>query len=109
MSDAIQRSVDLPASPEDVWSKVTRHDWLGDDGEIDLRPGGEGWIECEGAARYLVVEEVDEPRRFVFRWATFTDEPTRVEIDLAPSEEGTRVTVTELPLRVTPPAQLLAA
>lgn len=109
MSEVIQRSVDLPASPEEVWSHVTRPDWLGGDGEIDLRPGGEGWVEDEGGDHYLVVEEVDEPHRFVYRWATFTEEPTRVEIDLAPCDEGTRVTVTELPLHVTPPAQLLAA
>ena len=109
MTDVIQRSIDVPAAPEKVWPHVTRPAWLSEDGELDPHPGAEGWIEDGDAIRYLVVEEVDEPHRFSFRWASFVDEPTRVEIDLTAIEGGTRVTVTEFPLHATPPAQLLAA
>ncbi len=109
MSDAIQRSASLPATPEEVWAHVTHPDWLGDDGDLDPRPGGEGRVDEGDVTRFIVVEEVEEPRRLVYRWATFADEPTRVEIDLTPTEGGTRVTVIESPLHATPPAQLLAA
>ena len=109
MSDVIQRSAYLPATPKEVWAHVTSPEWLGEDGELDPRPGGEGRVDEGGVSRFLVVEEVDEPRRLVYRWASFADEPTRVEIDLTPSEGGTRVTVIESLLHATPPTQLLAA
>lgn len=109
MSDVIERSVDLPAPPQEVWAHVTSPDWLGEDGELDPRPGGEGRIDEGGVTRFLVVEEVEEPRRLVYRWAGFADGPTRVEIDLTPTGGGTRVTVIEYSLHATPPAQLLAA
>ncbi|HQU26810.1 MAG TPA: SRPBCC domain-containing protein [Acidimicrobiales bacterium] len=108
MSDVIQRSIDLPAAPREVWPLVASPAWLGE-GEIDPSPGAEGWVEDGDATRYLVVEEVDEPHRLTYRWASFADEPTRVEIDLVPTETGTRVTVTEGPLHATPPVELLAA
>jgi hypothetical protein len=52
----------------------------------------------DGELRVLVVEEVDEPDRFAFRWATFNDPPSRVEIDIIESDGGSRVIITETPL-----------
>lgn len=108
MTDTLQRSVEVPVAPAEAWPVVADPAWLGEDGSIDLRPGGEGWVDDGGDTRFLVVEEVDEPRRLAYRWATFVEEPTRVEIELAPTATGTRITVTESPLRA-PRAQLLAA
>ena len=48
------------------------------------RPDADGWISDGDDVRYLIVEEVDEENRLVYRWATFTDEPSRVAIELHP-------------------------
>lgn len=105
----MRQDVEVPVSPERAWPAVADPNWLGDAGEFDLRPGGEGWVEDEGETHFVLIEEVDEPRRLTYRWATFADAPSRVEIDLTPTATGTRVTVTETPLSSSPRAQLLAA
>jgi hypothetical protein len=46
--------------------------------------------------------------RLVFRWVSFADEPSRVEIDVVRTLVGSRVTVTETPLRATAMAGSLA-
>jgi uncharacterized protein YndB with AHSA1/START domain len=91
----------VPASPEETWDAITDPDrlaeWLaGDHAELDLVPGGDLRIdERDGFG-----EEVDEPRRLVFWWAPPHEESSRVEIELEPEPEGTRVRVIETrPLR----------
>jgi uncharacterized protein YndB with AHSA1/START domain len=49
----------------------------------------------------MLVEEVVEGERFTYRWASFTDEPSRVEITLSPTDDGTRVDIVESPLQAT--------
>ena len=91
----------VPASPEETWEAITDPDqlgeWLaGEDAELDLVPGGDLRID----ERDGFVEEVDAPRRFVFWWAAPGEESSRVEIDLEPEPDGTRVRVVESrPLR----------
>ena len=102
--DAAERDVVVPASPEETWEAITDPDqlgeWLGDDAEIDLRPGGDLTIRVEEGERSGFVEEVDEPRRLVFWWTAGEEESSRVEIDLEPAVDGTRVRVVESrPLR----------
>jgi uncharacterized protein YndB with AHSA1/START domain len=109
VSDTVQRDIEVPVPPEQAWPAVADPRWLGDAGEFDLRPGGEGWVDDEGETHFVLIEEVDKPRRLTYRWATFTDRPSRVEIELTPTPIGTRVTVTETPLSASPRAQLLAA
>ena len=53
------------------------------------------------------MEEVDEENRLVYRWATFAEEPTRVEIGLTPIPEGTRITISESPIEVKAQASLV--
>lgn len=98
MSDILYREVDVPCEPERAWEHVIDPSWLGDDGSLAAVPGGEGWVASGDETRYLVVEEVDAGRRFAFRWASFVDEPSRVEIDLEPTTVGTRITIRESPL-----------
>jgi uncharacterized protein YndB with AHSA1/START domain len=98
MSDILHKEVELPCDGKEAWTHVINASWLGDDGELTAVPGSEGWVSSGDEIRYLVVEEVDEERRLSYRWASFADEPTRVEIELSPSTTGTRISISESPL-----------
>ena len=107
--DQIERETLIAAPVERVWSVLTEAEhisaWFAQRGaEIDLRPGGaltmhfDGWPTSRARG-----EEVEPPRRFVFRWTAhhaMPDEPaegnsTRVEFTLTPDGEGTRLRVVE--------------
>jgi uncharacterized protein YndB with AHSA1/START domain len=105
MTDILHREIELACTPSEAWESIVDPSWLGDEGEWDATPGGEGWVSTDGETRYLVTEEVEEGQRLVYRWATFQDPPSRVEIELEPLPYGTRITVTETPLEAK--AQLL--
>jgi uncharacterized protein YndB with AHSA1/START domain len=107
--DRIERETTIAAPPERVWDVLTQAEhlgtWFGDVGAtIDLRPGGALSLTWEkhGTANGQV-ETVEPPRKFVFRWLLeqgVTDEPTpanstRVEFNLTPEGDGTRLKVTE--------------
>jgi uncharacterized protein YndB with AHSA1/START domain len=98
MRDILYKEVEVPCSVEEAWSQVINPAWLGDDGELVAVRGSEGWVKSGDDVRYLVVEDVDDERRLVYRWASFTEEPTRVEIQLSPITEGTRISISESPL-----------
>ena len=85
---------------------VTDPTWLGDEGELCAVAGAEGWVTSNGSTHYLVVEEVNEAQRLVYRWASFSDEPSRVEIELEPVPTGTRISISEAPLRARAMASL---
>jgi uncharacterized protein YndB with AHSA1/START domain len=106
MTDTVYRELDLPCSPSEAWEHVIDPSWLGEDGDLPTTPGSDGWISDGGDVRYLIVEEVDEDSRLAYRWASFTDEPSRVEIELTPIAEGTRVTISESPIEVRAQASL---
>jgi uncharacterized protein YndB with AHSA1/START domain len=101
----IERSIDLPATIEGVWAALTKPDrlsaWFGAIAvEAELRPGGRITFEHEDAVWRGVVEAVDPPRRFAFRWLApvgGSGERTRVEFRLEETEEGTRLAVREGP------------
>lgn len=92
--------------PSEAWTHVTNPSWLGDGGELPTTPGAEGWVSDDDGVHYVIVEEVDENERYVYRWATFEDAPTRVEIELAPIAEGTRISISESPIDVRAQASL---
>jgi uncharacterized protein YndB with AHSA1/START domain len=98
MSDILHRELDVPCGVDEAWVHVTDPTWLGEEGELDVVVGAEGWVRSDGDTRFLVVEEVDETRRLVYRWASFRDEPSRVEIELEPLPSGTRISISESPL-----------
>jgi uncharacterized protein YndB with AHSA1/START domain len=104
--DSIEREVILPVPPTRVWTALTRPDqlsaWFGTAATIDLRPGGavtftwDGSTGPSGAGRG-VIETVEPPKRFAFRWQAVADNVamTRVEFTLEAHPEGTRLRVVE--------------
>lgn len=96
---AIERELVLRATPDRVWRAITdptelRHRF-GQHCELDVRAGGEGWMEWDGHGRHAMrVEEAAAPSRFAFRWMNEGDVPfdpdgsTLVEWDLAPTADG---------------------
>ncbi len=101
--EAAESETVVPATPEETWEAITDPEqlgeWLAEDAEVDLRPGGDLTI----GERSGFVEEVVEPSRLVFWWAADGEESSRVEIELEPAVDGTRVRVIE-----TRPLQALA-
>ena len=98
MSDILYREFEVPCTLDEAWDHVVDPTWLGDEGELEPREGAEGWVLSDGDVKYLLVEEAQEARRLVYRWASFSDVPSRVEIELAPGVDGTRISISESPL-----------
>ena len=74
MMDAIERTLELEASPRRVWKALTEANeiasWFGDSAELDPKLGSEGWFGWESFGRAAVRIEVFEPEtRLVWRWA----------------------------------------
>jgi uncharacterized protein YndB with AHSA1/START domain len=72
--------------------------WLADDGDLDVREGGEGRLVEDGVARRAVVESVVEGRHLVYRWWTEDGDggdASRVEIRVLPAGPTTFVTIRE--------------
>lgn len=108
MIDAIERTLELSASPERVWTALTEPEelaaWFPDETvELEVRTGGGGWWRWEKYGRFAVqFEVVEPPRRLVWSWSRDPDTPvgkgptTRVEWTLAPrAGGGTTLTVRE--------------
>ena len=105
--EQIEREVTIAAPMERVWAVITQPEhvgsWFGDAGaEIDLRPGGAMTITwAEHGTCHAVVERVEAPRVFAYRWArpahqaVSPDNSTLVEFTLAPDGEQTRLRVVE--------------
>jgi uncharacterized protein YndB with AHSA1/START domain len=99
MIEVIEKTLELEASPADVWRALTDPTeiagWFGDSAELDLQVGGEGWFGWESHGRFAVrVEEFEPITRFAWRWARKADVPlaevrsTLVEWTLIPKEDG---------------------
>jgi uncharacterized protein YndB with AHSA1/START domain len=75
----IEREIMIDAPADVVWRTITEPDqiaqWFADRVELDLRPGGQGELFFDDKATTravtaaLVVEAVDPPHRFAFRWS----------------------------------------
>jgi uncharacterized protein YndB with AHSA1/START domain len=105
LSDEASSELTVPASPDETWEALTDPgrltEWLAEDAELDLRPGGDLTMRVDGEERTGFVEEIEAPHRLVFWWGPDGDDPTRVEIELEPDGDDTRVRVVESrPLRV---------
>jgi uncharacterized protein YndB with AHSA1/START domain len=112
--DSIERELILPAPPERVWTALTRADqlsaWFGTEASVDLRPGGEVTFRWDGStgprgATRGVIETVEPPNRFAFRWQPSQDsvQTTRVEFTLEPHPDGTRLRLVESGFASLPP------
>lgn len=98
MSDIIERTLELQASPGEVWRALTEPaglaGWFSDRAEVHLK-GDEGCFEWDEHGRYAMRIEACEPMtRFAWRWARDPGVPleqspsTLVEWSLTPREDG---------------------
>lgn len=99
----VVRELDLDVEPDDVWHALVadheREAWLGGSTEIDIAPGGRGFVtDPDGTRRDVLVDEVEPGRRLTLDWWTAADPPSHVEFHIAPTDRGCRLTVTERPL-----------
>src|SRR5438067_593659 len=112
--DSIEREVILPVPPTRVWTALTQPDqlsaWFGTAATIDLRPGGEVTFTWDGStgpsgASRGVIETVEPPTRFVFRWQSVVENVpmTRVEFTLEAHPDGTRLCLVESGFASLPP------
>ena len=99
MGDVVERELELEASREDVWRALTEperlREWLANDVELDVRPGGEGRFGWDdGEQRRALVQVVEPEERLVLDWWDGEDVST-VTLELEDADPGTRLTVTE--------------
>ena len=102
---AIDRQLDFRASPERLWRALTDDgelaSWFGQRAQLDLRAGGDGWLEFEGYGRVPVRIDVFEPvTRLSWRWGdagkSVDEGSTLVEFRLEPlAGGGTRLHLRE--------------
>jgi uncharacterized protein YndB with AHSA1/START domain len=108
--DEIRRRITLHAPIDEVWGAVATADglraWLGcSEVHVDAQVGSPVVVRwANGAVSRGLVEAVEPPHRFAFRWRRISGtglrmragEPTRVVVELAQADAGsTLVTVTE--------------
>ncbi|MGH2381332.1 MAG: SRPBCC domain-containing protein [Candidatus Limnocylindria bacterium] len=76
---AIDRTLELEASPDRVWRAISDPAelarWFPQRAEWDLRPGGEGVFFWEGHGNFPIrIEAVDAPRYLAWRWGVEAEE-----------------------------------
>jgi uncharacterized protein YndB with AHSA1/START domain len=102
----IEREVLIEAPPEVVWRTITEPDkmsqWFADRVDLVVEPGAHGYMQFGDQGGPVVVETVDPPARFSFRWNhPRGEEPVAgnsmlVEFTLTPEgDERTRLRVAE--------------
>jgi uncharacterized protein YndB with AHSA1/START domain len=103
---AIERDILIEAPAEVVWRTITEPDqmtqWFADRVDLVIEPGAHGYLGFGDQGGPVVVETVDKPNRFSFRWNHPRDEEPGVgnsmlvEFTLTPEgDERTRLRVTE--------------
>lgn len=107
VQDRIEREILIAAPIERVWAVITEAEHIGswfNDGEteVDLRPGGMMSLTWkEHGTHSILIEKVDPPHLFAWRWDPATSKDPReggstlVEFALTPEGEGTRLRVVE--------------
>jgi uncharacterized protein YndB with AHSA1/START domain len=74
----IEREILIEAPVEVVWRTITEPDqvsqWFADRVELVVEPGAHGYMEFGDQGGPVVVEVVDPPTRFSFRWNHHRDE-----------------------------------
>lgn len=107
MTDLIERELELPAPPEAVWQALTDpewlREWLADEAELELRPGGDARFQIGDEARAGWVEEVTPPLdgaagRLAFWWQRGGEADagaSQVALEVSRTTHGTRLRVVE--------------
>jgi len=104
--DTIEREITAAGPIEKVWRALTDADelaqWFGDSAELDLKPGGTFRVGWSGYGSIVegVVETVEYPTLFSYRWEAGTTEDgtvwtTRVTFTLQETDGCTTVKVVE--------------
>ena len=110
--DEIRKELTIQATRQQVWAALTEPEQLKrwfptKDAVVDLRPGGEIYLEWDDANATGIFDEIDPPNRLVYRWHPAGDghPSTSVEFTLADAEEGaaTSLTVVERGFAQLPP------
>lgn len=101
----IEREILIDAPVEVVWRTITEPDqitlWFADQVDLEVEPGAVGYMGFGEQGGPVVVEAVEPPTRFSFRWNHPAGEAPRlgnsllVEFTLAAEGEGTRLRVVE--------------
>src|SRR4051812_18481254 len=105
--DRIEKSIDIDASPEEVWGLVSRPGWWINDGTVDPEQEvrrEEGEVSVVTHPEYgefrLLTEAAEPPTYVAFRWlhAGTGERPQRstlVEFRILPRHDGVTLSVTE--------------
>lgn len=94
----VRREIVVDAPVAALWEAVTDFTWLAPDAEMDLRPGGRGWVrEDGGPLRHAQIDEVEVGHRLAFRWWAPGEDERSVTLTLAPEGGGSRLVVVERP------------
>ena len=101
----IERDILIEAPAEVVWRTVTEPDqmtlWFADKVDLVVEPGAHGYMGFGEQGGPVVVDTVEPPTRFSFRWNHPAGEEATpsnsllVEFTLTPEGEHTRLRVTE--------------
>jgi uncharacterized protein YndB with AHSA1/START domain len=101
----IEREIVIDAPVEVVWRTITEPDqislWFADKVELEVKPGARGYMGFGEQGGPVMVEAVDPPTRFSFRWnPPAGEEPAAgnsllVEFTLVGEGEHTRLRVVE--------------
>ena len=108
----IEREIVIDAPVEVVWRTITEPDqicqWFADKVELEVKPGARGYMGFGEQGGPVIVETVDRPTRFSFRWNhPAGEEPAAgnsllVEFTLVGEGERTRLRVVESGLNPLP-------
>ena len=101
----IEREIVIDAPVEVVWRTITEPDqitqWFADTVDLEVEPGAHGYMGFGDQGGAVVVDTVEPPTRFSFRWNhPAEEEPAAgnsllVEFTLEGDGEQTRLTVVE--------------
>jgi hypothetical protein len=96
MRSGVRRTLHSSLGPDALWREVLAFAWLGDDVDVDLRPGGSGsLLDDDGSVRWLVIDEIGSSH-LRLRWRTARDGPSRVDLVVVRDGDGARLEVTEV-------------